>query len=1112
MKTISRFLFRLVQSLVCFCTLISLTMLPKASALELDLVEEWGWFPERAGLLAAESWGIKPQWQGKTLVESVSLARPIPVVFVAHQTLHSPIETDASVLPDPANMPQVPAGFTEILGEVSDEKLDPVAGAVVEIVGTGKTAETKADGSFSFPAIASGNLTIEASKLGYSSDTQSATAIPGQKLTIRMMLKKKAADVANEETMLEEEVVVGEYMEDSQTNLMLDMQASGSVSAGISKEDFTRAAVSDAAGAVSKISGANIVGGRYAVIRGLGDRYSNTTLNGSLISSADPSRKAVQLDLFPSHLLQSIKINKTFLPNMPAEFAGGLVAIDTLRFPNEPVLQVKFGVKTNTNLRSGDDFYAIKGRDLGMLGNSRDGALPKDGLRLLSNTSGATNAERKQVMEAIHSSQGFRPDKVSPDALAPSMELTFGRAFDLNDGIKLGIMAAFNQERGDEAVTDYKVGRRFSALLGAPSRNFEKDEFTRYVEWGSLLGTSIKLGDQHEIGYTFFTNNNSEDTVTRASRVNTPDTADIVQINGQTVIQPKTISTPNSIYGPAYTIYRGFDQINPLYRGLDAQQLTGEHKLGEDGRGLKINWGASFSEATEERPHTSTYFFSQLDFADPRIATSTYTERIRNPNAPPTFITVTRPDRFEPGRGLQETAGDPLLLIPPDVESFRESLSTTESADNANISLTLPFYFHEDKDDRAEFSFGAANFGKRRQVRGDFVIYRFLPQFNNDQYLNRGDQGQFGIDDAANVDRLTLPNGADRFNGSLNTTTGPFYEDFTGRGFTERNVNASTDVNSLFLMGGFYLNQWEINGGMRRETETRGFELLSETGALRQSDSQTNANDLIGFTAIRRFGKDDAHATQFAFGRTIARPTFYEFAPVFTTDQASGDAIAGNPNLVDSIIDNLDLGYSYSPTPKHRYAINIFHKKVGDPIVKILNPTGEISWINALNGTIQGIELEASRQLTENWSLTTNYTYITSEQQVRQLSAGRTLEYDSPFEGQPTDIANVILGYDIPKQEIQTSLVYNYTSEFLFALPADPTFSPSVMQRPLHMLDFVITKGFTAYDIDGTLSLRITNLLDSVIERGMDGVENELGVFDRFRPGRGVTVSCKLAF
>ena len=120
----------------------------------------------------------------------------------------------------------------------------------------------------------------------------------------------KPADSNSEEYVLEEESIVGEYQERTGGDLFLDLQASPNIAAGISKEEFTQSGISDAAGAVSKIAGANIVGGKYAVVRGLGDRYSNTLVNGALISSADPSKKAVQLDLFPSDLLESVAINR----------------------------------------------------------------------------------------------------------------------------------------------------------------------------------------------------------------------------------------------------------------------------------------------------------------------------------------------------------------------------------------------------------------------------------------------------------------------------------------------------------------------------------------------------------------------------------------------------------------------------------------------------------------------------------------------------------------------------------------------------------------------------------------------------------------------------------
>ncbi|MDP3848859.1 MAG: outer membrane beta-barrel protein [Luteolibacter sp.] len=1013
-----------------------------------------------------------------------------------------PVSGSTSPLPGLENA----VGNCVISGEVSDAtSLNPVAGAFVDVVGTGRTAETDAKGRFSIGGLPAGSFTLEATKLGYFTESTVVTTLDGQPAEVRFGLRLKPADDTAEETTLEEETIVGEYSESSQGDLFLDLQVTPSIAAGISKEEFTRAAVSDAAGAVSKISGANIIGGKYAVVRGLGDRYSNTTLNGSLISSADPSRKAVQLDLFPSHLLQSIKIDKTFLPYMPAEFAGGLVGIQTLRFPDEPIIDFKIGMDGNSNLGKGDDFYVIKGRDLGFWGNSNDGALPVDGLSKLGN---GTAAEQKAVMEDIHTSQGFRAMKDDPDALPLSLEATLGQTFDLTPDMRLGVVAAFTHEKGDEATLDYQVGRRFLAGAGVNNRSFTKDEYTRYVEWGGLFSAGLQIGEQHDIGYVYFTNNNSRDTVTLAKDVNTPETADVTLVNGQPKVQAKILSS-QGIYDAAHAIYRGFDQIEPLFRSLDVNQLSGRHSFDEENRGPAIDWGLAFSESLENRPHTSTFFTSILDFTDPRIQDATFFQRLPNPNPPPRFITVEVPEVYEPSRGIQETAGDPLQSNPPEVESFRESLKTSEESTDANMAVTLPYYFDESGDNRFELRFGAANFEKKREVRGSFVTYRIPQNFNNDVYQNPTDNGQTGIDDAANVDSLQLPDGSDRFDG---TTNGLHYVDFTGRGFTERNVNASTEVDATFLMGSFHVDKWEITGGYRHETENRGFELLTESGAFRSGDEQENNNGLFGITLIRTFGDEDNHIIQAAASRTIARPTFYEFAPVFTTDQASGDSVVGNPDLVDSLIENFDLAYSYSPAPGIRYALNFFHKSVSEPIVKVLSPTGVLTWVNGQGGSIQGLEIEAEKRFNEHWSLTANYTHLESLLRVSQESAGRELRFETTFEGQPDLIANLILGYDHADWGIRTSLVYNYTGQFLVALASDPSSNPSVVQLPYHSLDFVISKDFKAFGYDGVASFKVTNLLDSDVERVNEGVEGDNGIYDKYSPGRGFTLSCKISF
>src|SRR5690606_24383690 len=127
-----------------------------------------------------------------------------------------------------------------------------------------------------------------------------------------------------------------------------------------------------------------------------------------------------------------------------------------------------------------------------------------------------------------------------------------------------------------------------------------------------------------------------------------------------------------------------------------------------------------------------------------------------------------------------------LSLVPPEVESFREALITEEEATDINAALSLPYYFSSTGDDRFEFSFGGSRLEKLREVRGQLLIYRVPSQVNQNLYLNSGDGGQTGIDDATNANSNQFPDGSDRFNGSLTSQTNPRYEDFTNRGFTER--------------------------------------------------------------------------------------------------------------------------------------------------------------------------------------------------------------------------------------------------------------------------------------------------------------------------------------
>jgi len=146
---------------------------------------------------------------------------------------------------------------------------------------------------------------------------------------------------------------------------MTERKLASVVSDAISADEIRKSVASDAAGAITKVTGVSIVDNGYVYVRGLGERYSATMLNNALIPTTEPEKRVVPLDLFPASLIDSIKVLKTYSPDLPGEFAGGLVQMQTIDFPSAPVLRVSgnFGFNSVT---TGNRFgsYPGGGRDV----------------------------------------------------------------------------------------------------------------------------------------------------------------------------------------------------------------------------------------------------------------------------------------------------------------------------------------------------------------------------------------------------------------------------------------------------------------------------------------------------------------------------------------------------------------------------------------------------------------------------------------------------------------------------------------------------------------------------------------------------------------------------
>jgi outer membrane receptor protein involved in Fe transport len=255
-------------------------------------------------------------------------------------------------------------------GSVSGSVFDsasgrPIAGASIAINGQSSDRNiTDPDGRFSI-SLSPGTYTLRFTAPNYGSvDVTDVIVKPGEVTEASTLLANKA-------TVTSVDVVEKIGALAATADAMLhERKLSAVVSDSISREELSGGTSSDAAGALQKVTGVSVVGAGYVYVRGLGERYSSTQLNGAAIPTTEPDKRVVPLDMFPAGMIESINIAKTYSPDLPAEFSGGLVQLKTIEFPVQKIFTItgKTGFNTVTTGNnfltypgSSDDFWGFGG-------------------------------------------------------------------------------------------------------------------------------------------------------------------------------------------------------------------------------------------------------------------------------------------------------------------------------------------------------------------------------------------------------------------------------------------------------------------------------------------------------------------------------------------------------------------------------------------------------------------------------------------------------------------------------------------------------------------------------------------------------------------------------
>ena len=823
----------------------------------------------------------------------------------------------------------------------------------------------------------------------------------------------------------------------------------------ISIEQISRVGDSTVSLALRRLPGVTLVGDQFIYIRGLGERYSSTSVNGAYVPSPDLTRNVMPMDLFPAEIVESISIQKGYSADQPAAFGGGNVDIRTRSLPDEFVFN--FQVGTGTNSESSDN-------GLTYAGGSDDDLGTDDGTRALpSEISAAIQQYRgdlsqtgiyntllldgefhsfeeaqlinRQLATSLYRDVDFTKASMDPDL---SLETSIGNSWYFGDAEqwKIGMLALGDYKN------NWRNKERTLRSATTPDEDFDvTNRTTNQVVLTGSLGVGIDFADEHRVEATgiYLRNTEDEASLTLGHNFN------FRRESGQQLRN-----------------YR----IRYEERELELVQFHGTHKLGPAtiellkpfvnlafAEGLAFDWYWSDATATTEIP--SEMLFSAVDAIDPDTGELISTS-IRSSLSAAEY-------RYT---DLQDTA-----------TSYGTKLAMPFTFGNSRVELSGGYDYYEKGRSYLQTqlgmgttSGGAVLAGTPGQVFSDDNILDPLNEFG----LTIGGIGTESYLAGETVDSFWGK--ADfTFNDTWRVTAGLRWEDF---------ARLAVPVNQL-----------EFDGDVGIITLTE-----DELAGLAKADD--DYYPALAVTWMKPGFWADDFQLRFGWSQTVARPDLREISDATYIDPLTEARVRGNPQLLNSDLSNYDLRAEWFFAGGDNFTVSLFYKDIENPIETVEAPGSDdniaLSFINAEMAEVYGVEVEGLKGLgflsnggwTEPFFVSGNVTVSDSEITIGAAAPGLT-NNKRPMTQHSDLVVNFQLGYDSPNEMHSAAIAYNLYSERIFF--AGRNGADDATEQPFNSLDF-------SYSFHPTeklsVKLRLQNLLDqdTVIEQGgVDVLEQNAG-------------------
>jgi outer membrane receptor protein involved in Fe transport len=471
---------------------------------------------------------------------------------------------------------RAPATATDRTGRVVGRVIDAATGQGVsdvgiQVVGTRLGTMSKVDGRFTIPSVPAGTVTLQARRIGYQAKTITGIMLgAGGTLEQNITLDASVAQLSAQ--------VVTAAAERGSVNEALDAQRTATrIVSAVTNEQISKSPDGDAAQAAQRVSGVSVQRGGHVLVRGLGERYTTTQLNGTRVPSPEPEKRTVPLDLFPSSLLETIATSKTFTPDQQGDFSGAQLEIKTREFPatRQLTYSLTAGYSPGTTGERVLSAFTAGGEHLANTGSRRD--LPPL-MRAVGNL-GGIQLNQGDINLLVSS---FR------NAWTPSAETA---APNTSTSISLG---------GNDPVFGHRIGYLLSGTYSL-SHDLKSDQVRAQASRGSTAGETVEIdrfeGETGSLGVLWGGLANFSTLVGGHSRLMLNNTFSRTADNDA---RREIGSFENE------GIRARIDRMQYVERSMRSNQLAAEHQIGTANR---LDWAVTSSGVRRDEPDRTEFVY-----------------------------------------------------------------------------------------------------------------------------------------------------------------------------------------------------------------------------------------------------------------------------------------------------------------------------------------------------------------------------------------------------------------------------------------------------------------------------------------------------------------------